>query len=228
MTATTADMSALQPAHHTAWEPRRATTLTAARRRTRFVRLLRLGLVGLTGLIVALIIAQIVWRSLGTEEQAPVTVGEDARMINPRFTGRDENGTPYVVTADAAIRRRGEDVRLTELESPQLDYDLIAADDEAEGVLARTGLFDADARTLDLNADVRFRTRSGYEFLADHARIFLAEERVVGDSTVEGEGPLGTIRSDAYEILDGGNRVVFTGNVRTHIRNEAGGDGDQP
>lgn len=228
MTATTADMSALQPAQHMPWEPRRATTLAAARRRTHFVRMLRLGLMVLTGLIVVLIIAQITLRALGTEEQAPVTVGEDARMINPRFTGRDDNGTPYVVTADAAIRRRGEDVRLTELESPQLDYDLIAADDEAEGVLARTGLFDADARTLDLNADVRFRTRSGYEFLAEHARIYLAEERVVGESAVEGDGPMGTIRSNAYEILDGGNRVVFTGNVRTHINNDAGGDGDQP
>ncbi len=228
MTATTADTSALQPTPHMAWEPRRATTLTAARRRTAFIRMLRFALIGLTGLIVALVAVQILMRSLGVEEQAPVTVGEDARMINPRFTGRDENGTPYVVTADAAIRRRGSDARVTELEAPQLDYDLITAGEEAEGVLARTGLFDADARTLDLNADVRFRTRSGYEFLAEHARIFLSEERVVGDSPVEGDGPLGTIRADGYEILDGGERVVFTGNVRTHILNEPSEGGDQP
>jgi len=228
MTATTADISPLQPPQHVAWEPQRATTLADARKRTAFIRLLRICLVTLTGLIVAGVILQIMLRSMGGEVQAPVTVGEDARMINPRFTGRDENGTPYVVTADAAIRRRGEDARITELESPQLDYDLIAANDDAEGVLARTGLFDADARTLDLTADVRFRTRAGYEFLADHARVFLAEERIVGDSPVEGDGPMGTIRADGYEILDGGDRVVFTGNVRTHLRNEASDDGDQP
>lgn len=228
MTATTADISSLQPPRHAAWEPQRATTLADARKRTAFIRLLRFGLIGLTGVIVVAVIVQILLRSLGGEVQAPVTVGEDARMINPRFTGRDENGTPYVVTADAAIRRRGEDTRLTELESPQLDYDLISADEDAEGVLARTGLYDADARTLDLSADVRFRTRSGYEFLADHARIYLSDERVVGDSPVEGDGPMGTIRADGYEILDGGDRVVFTGNVRTHLRNEASDGGDQP
>jgi lipopolysaccharide export system protein LptC len=228
MTATTADMSALQPAPHSVWEPRRATTLAAARKRTRFVRGLRIALVGLASVIVLFMAGQILLRSLGGEAQQDVTVGEDARMINPRFTGRDEAGVPYVVTADAAIRRRGTDARLTELESPQLDYDLISANEQAEGVLARTGLFDADARTLDLNADVQFRTQSGYAFLADHARIYLSEERVVGDSPVEGEGPLGTIRADAYEILDGGDRVVFTGNVRTLIRNDAGDGGDQP
>ena len=227
MTATTADISSLQPPRHVAWEPQRATTLADARKRTAFIRLLRLGLIVLTGLVVAAVIVQILLRSLGGDIQAPVTVGEDARMINPRFTGRDENGTPYVVTADAAIRRRGEDTRITELESPQLDYDLIAADEDAEGVLAQTGVFDADARTLDLISEVRFRTRSGHEFLAEHARIFLSDERVVGDSPVEGDGPMGTIRADGYEILDGGDRVVFTGNVRTHIRNEASDSGDQ-
>lgn len=227
MTATTSDISPLHPPVHTAWEPRRATTLTEARKRTAFIRLLRLCLVALTGLIVVAVIAQIMMRTLGREDAAPVTVGEDARMINPRFTGRDENGTPYVVTADAAIRRRGDETRITELESPQLDYDLITAGEDTEGVLARTGLFDADARTLDLDADVRFRTRSGYEFVAEHARIYLSDERIVGDSPVEGEGPMGTIRADAYEILDGGDRVVFTGNVRTHLRNDASDGGDQ-
>jgi lipopolysaccharide export system protein LptC len=229
MTASTADTSPLQPMAHTAWEPRLATTLADARQRTAFIRLLRIVLVGLTALIVLAIAVQILMRSLGQEAPMAVTVGEDARMINPRFTGRDESGAPYVVTAEAAIRRRGEDARITELESPQLDYALLAAGQDADGVLARSGIFDATARTLDLIADVRFRTSSGYEFLAEHARVYLSEDRVVGESPVEGDGPMGTIRSDAYEILDGGDRVVFTGNVRTHILNESSDDtGDQP
>jgi lipopolysaccharide export system protein LptC len=228
MTATTAHKSSFQPAPHSVWEPRRATTLAAARKRTRFVRLLRMALVGLASVIIFLMAAQILIRSLGGEAQEAVTVGEDARMINPRFTGRDEAGMPYVVTADAAIRRRGTEARLTELESPRLDYDLIAAYEQADGVLARTGVFDADARTLDLNSDVQFRTQSGYAFEADHARIYLTDERVVGNSPVEGEGPLGTIRADSYEVLDGGNRVVFRGNVRATIYNDAANDGDQP
>lgn len=227
MTATTADLSPLQPTTHTVWEPRRATTLTAARKRTAFVRALRYGLVALAVLIVAGIVGQIVLRAFGGETVEPVVVGEDARMINPRFTGRDEGGTPYIVTADAAVRRRGDEAHITELEGPRLDYDLIAAGAGTDGVLAQIGIFDSEARTLDLNADVRFTTRSGYEFLADHARIYLAEDRVQGNSPVEGDGPMGTIRSDSYEILDGGERVVFTGNVRTHIRNEASA-GDQP
>lgn len=227
MTVTTAPSSPFQKTVHAVWEPRRATTLAAARKRTAFVRALRYGLVALAALIVAGISIQILLRTQGGETSEPVIVGEDARMINPRFTGRDESGAPYVVTADAAVRQRGDEAHITELESPRLDYDLIAADEEADGVLARTGMFNAEARTLDLRADVRFNTRSGYEFFADHARVFLSEDRVMGESAVEGDGPMGTIRANGYEILDGGDRVVFTGNVQTRIRNDDA-DGDQP
>ena len=38
-----------------------------------------------------------------------------------------------------------------------------------------------------------------------------------GLSPLEGKGPLGDIRADSYEILDGGNRIVFQGNVTTVI-----------
>ena len=36
-------------------------------------------------------------------------------------------------------------------------------------------------------------------------------------SPLEGSGPLGDIKADSYEILDGGDRIVFKGNVQTVI-----------
>ena len=38
-----------------------------------------------------------------------------------------------------------------------------------------------------------------------------------GLTPLKGQGPLGDIRSDRYEILEDGNRAVFSGNVRTVI-----------
>jgi len=231
MSTTTADgYGAFGTPHHGGWEPKRATTLAQARRRTAFVRTLRFALMAAVAAIAGLVVVQIVLSMMGEVEPDAITVGEDARMINPRFTGRDEGGSPFTVTADAAIRRQGDALNLTELENPRLDYVAIEAlDAAADGVLAERGYYDSENRVLDLETDVRFRTQSGYEFISEAARIFLSEDRVVGESEVEGTGPMGDIRADSYEILDGGDRVVFTGNVVAHIENGRTPDqGDQP
>lgn len=231
MSTTTADgFGAFGTPQHEGWEPKRATTLAQARRRTAFVRTLRFALMAAAAAIAGLVVVQIALSIIGEVEPDAITVGEDARMINPRFTGRDEGGAPFTVTADAAIRRQGDALNLTELENPRLDYVSIEAlENAADGVLAERGYYDSENRVLDLETDVRFRTQSGYEFISEAARIFLSEDRVVGQSEVQGSGPMGDIRADSYEILDGGDRVVFTGGVVAHIENRRTPDeGDQP
>ncbi|WP_300532397.1 LPS export ABC transporter periplasmic protein LptC [Maricaulis sp.] len=218
MTATAAQgLEALQPADHGSWEPRRALTLTAARRRTAFVRFLRFAFMGGAIAILALIIGQMIANSIGGEVETTEAVGTDVRMINPRFTGRDENNTPYVVTADSAVRRRDSEAGITDLEQPRLDYDFLSDGEQASRVLAERGTFDPTNRVLDLDANVNLTTDEGYSFASEHARIFLREERVLGEQPVTGIGPMGRMSADRYEIRDGGEHVIFEGRVRMHI-----------
>lgn len=218
---TATDSFSVSTGRHSHWEPRRATTLGEARRRTAFVRILRFALIGLAVALGLLVFIQLLLNNSNAVPETVETVGENARMINPRFTGRDEGGAPFTVTADTAIRRRGEAINMTELENPRIDFEMLEAiDQSADGVLAETGLYDSDARTLDLETDVRFRTRSGYLFRSEDARIYLGEDRVVGRNAVEGVGPMGRIRADSYEVLDGGDHVVFTGNVVARIETD--------
>lgn len=210
-------LEVLQPTLHGTWEPRRALTLSAARRRTAFVRWMRFGFMAAAAGIVLTILIQLFLGNSGETGEAPEAVTADVRMINPRFTGRDENLTPYTVTADVAIRRRGDATGMTELERPRLDYNFLNAGQEESRVLAETGYFDADNRILNLHSDVNLRTDTGYAFVTQHARIFLREERVVGERPVEGAGPMGTMRADTFEIRDGGQLIVFDGNVHTRL-----------
>ena len=218
MTATThPGLESLQPTHHGRWEPRRVLTLNVARRRTAFVRRLRVGFIGAALAIIALLITQLFLGSRGGETAEAEAVSADIRMVNPRFTGRDETLVPYVVTADVAIRRQDGAPGVTELERPRLDYDFLNAGDDASRVLAQTGRYDLPNRILELNSDVNLSTAGGYTFDSDHARVFLREERVVGEQPVEGTGPMGSIRADRYEIRDGGNHIVFEGRVRARL-----------
>jgi len=216
-TTATPGLELFQPTMHGNWEPRRALTLSAARRRTAFVRVLRFAFIAGIFALLALLAVQLFLGASSGPAIPDEAVSTDVRMVNPRITGRDENLTPYALTADVAIRRRDNADGLTELERPRLDYDFLNTGANASEVLAQTGTFDPTNRILDLYSDVNLNTDNGYSFASQHARIYLREERVVGEMPVTGSGPVGTITAERYEIHEGGNRVIFEGNVHARI-----------
>jgi lipopolysaccharide export system protein LptC len=133
---------------------------------------------------------------------------EIVTMVNPRFSGRDSSGAAYVITADEARRRRQDD-SIVDLINPVLN-------DAAGGqVRAPSGMYHRQAGIMELYQDVQITDPTGYSFKTAGARIHVAESRVEGLSPLQGRGPLGDVRADSFEILDGGNRSVLEGN--THI-----------
>jgi lipopolysaccharide export system protein LptC len=200
--------------HHdtaTLWAPRRQMTLAQARRRSDRVRYLRYALVGAAAASIGLFIG-FVLRSALTQEASPPALrdAEAVTMINPRFTGRDSSGEVFTITADAAERRRAE-AGVVDLVNP------VMRDANGAELKAPTGYYDRNKGVLELYEAVNIKDSAGYSFVSRGARLILGEDRVEGLSPLEGKGPLGDIRADSYEILDGGNRIVFEGNVRTVI-----------
>jgi lipopolysaccharide export system protein LptC len=200
--------------HHdpaTLWAPRRQMTLAQARRRSERVRYLRYAFVGAAAVSIGLFIG-FVFRSALTQEAGLPTVRDEeaVTMINPRFTGRDSTGQVFTITADAAQRRRAEG-GVVDLVNP------VMRDANGAELKAPTGYYDRDKGVLELYEAVNIKDSAGYSFISRGARLILGEDRVEGLSPLEGKGPLGDIRADSYEILDGGNRIVFEGNVQTVI-----------
>jgi lipopolysaccharide export system protein LptC len=195
----------------TLWAPRRQLTLAQARRRTDRVRYLRYSLVGAAAVAIGLFVGHVV-RSALTQDVRPASVRDDeaVTMINPRFTGRDTNGEVFTITADAAQRRRAQE-GIVDLVNP------VMRDSTGAELKAPTGFYDRDKGVLELYEAVNITDSAGYSFISRGARLILGEDRVEGLSPLEGKGPLGDIQADSYEILDGGNRIVFEGNVKTVI-----------
>ena len=213
------------PADELDWEDRRRTTLESARRRSMIIRLLRLSFLALAAAIAAVVAGYIVMHALRKEEPPappPVVEGEEVRMINPRFSGRDKAGRPYVVIADTATRREN-DPEVTDLVNPRLDT---APDPDSSHVSASRGVYDANRKILDLYDDVRLETPNGNIYRTTHTRLFIDSDFIEGDQPVTGAGPLGTIRADRFQVLNGGEKVVFTGHVFTHIKNAASAHGE--
>jgi len=197
---------------------RRARSLAGAQRRRQRIVILRSALAGAMALAGLNVAAQLVINGLSGRPAgvAMSPAGESERIINPRFTGRDEGGAPFTVTADAGVRRAGGVAGLADLERPALDYAFLTSGDASE-VLSQTGLFDEAEQTLQLREAVRLETDSGYTFESDAALVRLREGRVEGDTPVRGTAPWGAMRADAFEVRDQGRRIILTGDVRTRI-----------
>ncbi len=193
------------------WAPRRQMTLAQARKRSERVKMLRVALVAAAAISIGFFAGHVI-KSAITTDSRPVQVSEDERvtMMNPRFTGRDASGQSFQITAEAARRRRST-TETVDLVAPVLR-------DQAGGeVRAPSGMYDREAGILELYEDVRITDSSGYTFVTSGARVHVDEGRVEGLSPLVGKGPLGDIRCDSYEVLENGNRVVCTGNVKTVI-----------
>jgi len=199
---------------------RRAVSLQAARRRSALIARLRLGLWGAAGLMVVLTLtALLIGRG---DPAAEIVEGGDPDVVtieNPRFTGRDQSGLPLVVTAANAVRRLDEAPNVTRLELPALQIDPENTDPGSDPTAASAarGVYDAEANTLELIADVDLTTRSGYAFETSRALIDLETKDAQGDQPVRAEGPIGTIEAERWRFQDDGRILHFEGGVRTRV-----------
>ncbi len=205
------------------WAPKRQMTLEQARRRSSTVALLRMVFVAGAAISAGIMIGPIVASALtaSTTKIETVDAAEVVTMVNPRFTGRNLEGAAFIITADTARRRRN-DSSIVDLTNPKM------VDELGTEVIALSGVFRQNAETLDLFENVQVTDKDGYSFDTAAARVNLLEGRVEGYEPLSGDGPLGDVRADTYEILEDGNRVILRGNVDMTIypdgRTEAAGE----
>ena len=173
---------------------------------------LPLSAVALVGLVFA-------WPQLQSDNEdfrldatTPVSDGQSAKpqVLNPRLSGVDEDGQPFEVTADiatAVVSEEGREVYY--LTRPNADISLSGGAWVA--LSAAEGVYEAATEILTLRDGVSLFHDSGVEFQTESARILMAQNAAESDQPVHGFGEFGEIRSAGIRIIDGGNRIVFTG-----------------
>ena len=194
-----------------AWEPRRALSLRAARRRSRLIAALRRIFVASAGASFASVfVFMALFAVEGGFNRSYYSAAEPLRMINPRFIGRTERGGPYQITAETAERARGENEPI-ELVAP------VYRTETGTVMLAPRGVYDEGGRKLVFQGDVLFADRGGNRFTTPNMMVDLEQGALVGQGGVTGAGPLGVVRADAYELREGDRALVLRGGVRGQI-----------
>jgi lipopolysaccharide export system protein LptC len=198
------------------WEPQRRLSLTQARQRSEFVRVFRWACVGIAAAAASSVLIAMTLHALGGGfgRQGDVAVQETLTMMNPRFTGRDGDGSSYVITAATAVRQGpGSDVIV--LDQPRFEGG------NGRIITAKNGVYNPTAQTVDLKDDVVFTDPQGTRFTTATAYIDASQDQVRGDQPISGASRLGEVRADAYELRDNGAHVIMRGRVRGTIYGKA-------
>lgn len=189
----------------------------AARRHSRLVRTLRIGLPVLILLIVAVIFLSL--RALpsrvGDIELGDVGLsGSVLTMEAPSLTGFGSRGMTYEVDADRALQDLTQPnvVRLEgihgRLRQPDGGWTLLTA---------RSGIYDGDAGTLRLDEAIDIETHDGRRAYLIEADVDLENQSVISERPVRIEMTDMVILADRLEVREGGDRLLMSGGVRVQM-----------
>jgi lipopolysaccharide export system protein LptC len=184
---------------------------------SRFVQLTKLVLATVALVLIALVV---IWPQLKSRDGGlPLGIApsgrEDAEslhMVNPRYTGLDQNNLPYEVTADLASQETAKSESIT-LDSPKADMTM--KDGSWVALSANSGLYGQKSQLLDLSGDVNLFHDSGYEFTSKTATINLNAGSGYGSDPTVGHGPAGEIEGEGFTFTDKGKTITFTG--KSHL-----------
>jgi lipopolysaccharide export system protein LptC len=185
------------------------------RKRSQTIRFWRRALPVLIALIAGMLVLWVGGRSVIiklTAPHGPRNTG--VHMVNPRFYGRDTSNRAFVLGAREAARDMTTGKSVT-LSSPNVTLD--ADGSSPTHVRANTGVYREDQRKLSLAGKVELHSAGGYNFTASRAIVDTTNGTVLGDSGVQGQGPLGHIAASSYGVYDRGQRIIMKGDVRARI-----------
>jgi lipopolysaccharide export system protein LptC len=184
-----------------------------ARRHSRLVRLLKIGLPILAIVIVIGGVA-VTWlaRSLPDDVSVASASLDNGRIVmeDPRMSGFDKAGRPYSMIAQRAIQSLdGGGVELEVVKANVAVREGTTAD-----IVARLGHYDQKAQQLRLYEGVSVETTDGMTIKLEDARIDLAAGDMVGQGPVTIDMPNQTITAGSLNVKDGGKLLSFGDGVK--------------
>jgi len=142
------------------------------------------------------------------------SIEDDLAMINPRLTGTDDSGLPFVVTASSAVQM---DAARARVRLNDVRADLTLEDGGLLTVTAAEGIVDNATQTLDIYGGITMTTADGYSATTERASADLRVGVVTGDAPISADGALGTLTADGFSFERENGILNFIGNVRMQV-----------
>ena len=129
-------------------------------------------------------------------------------LVAARYEGVDEEGRPYALIAEKAVRDPASPDRVL-LEKLQAD---VALEDKSWiAVHAEKGSYDTQTKNVALSGNVTVFHDRGYEMQLQDITIDTVARSARTDNPVTAQGGIGRIAAAGMEVRDAGARILFTG-----------------
>ncbi len=192
-------------------------TYRAARRHSRYVRLLRIGVpIGIAALLLTVVILDymppIGGFRLPGELGKLVIHGTKITMEEPRLTGFTLNSRAYEFSAEAAAQ----DITKPNLvELDKLHAKMEMQDKSTVEMTALSGVYDVKTEILKLKDNIHLVSSTGYEGDLSEATIDVRKGNVVSEQPVSIKMLQGFLNAQQLDIGDNGSVLRFTGVTMT-------------
>ncbi len=188
----------------------------AARRHSRMVRILRVGL-PVAVVLATVTVSLVVWfNPLRMLTALPINIndlvvsGTKITMEQPRLSGFTKDQRAYEVTANAAAQ----DITKPDIVELRTIHAKIQMQDKSEITMtAANGIYDTKHETLKLEKDILLSSSNGKTGRLSEAVIDVRKGNVVSDKPVELEMLQGILNANKLEIVDSGTVIRFHGGV---------------
>jgi lipopolysaccharide export system protein LptC len=166
--------------------------------------------------VVAFLVQAGMFTALLPEESQPPpqTRPDQISATASTVTGIDREKQPYEVTA----RRGWQDEatpNLVHLEGPEGRFRRAAGTEYT--ITAETGLYDTEAKRLDLAGNVVLEQKDRFKARMEKANVVVEEKRLVSDSPVAVSFGAGTVSANGMQITDDGARILFLNGVKARF-----------
>ncbi|MEE2694190.1 MAG: LPS export ABC transporter periplasmic protein LptC [Pseudomonadota bacterium] len=133
--------------------------------------------------------------------------GQD-EMLRPQFLGVDDKKQRYTVTAEIAMRpERGH--QQVFLMKPAADITL--ANGDWLTLKAEQGIYDGEAKTLELHGAVSMYVDNGFEMHTEKVEFDLSQGSAHGDEVVLSQSPWGILKANGFQYSPEGQIFHFSG-----------------
>ena len=179
---------------------------------------IKLWMVTVSALLMAVLI---IWPSLfyAKKQSAASRSGKPIErnvFLKPKLISVNENGHPFVMTADTAEQTSDGKILLI---NPKINT--LVKDNERVILMAKEGVLRDDNSFLDLFDDVILNHQSGHVFKTSKAVVHLKENTAEGTSGLEGDGPMGKIFSKGFKLTNRGELLFLSGKARLVLNQDA-------
>ncbi|API59437.1 LPS export ABC transporter periplasmic protein LptC [Tardibacter chloracetimidivorans] len=165
-------------------------------------------------------VAMLAWPVMGGHDFSFVLAKDRVAIASERlkiaqavYRGEDRRGQPFVISAGSAVQQTSRDpvVKLQDMAAR------IQMRDGPAHIVAKSGLYDMESETVDVDGPVAVRAAGGYALNTRDVQIDLASRTAHSEGPVTGSMPLGTFSADRIAADIGERTVTLEGRARLHI-----------